>query len=811
MTNTLVEVAFGAGLSSPVIVFTDVSQYADLAQGIDIERGASNERADIQPGTCTIRLDNSDGRFTAARPASPYYPNVKKGSLVRVSVATYTPRTGTAPYSLSQLADDFDDGVISSSLWPGTYGGCTEVAGPGRARIPCAPGVSAGYLSAREWTLPGSQITGKLCTLPAVNGSSALAGGLYLNSTTAGTRLGWRYNALTNQISAESQVGYFDGSAVAFTYSQLAHMWLRIRETSGTVYWESSTNGETWTVRRSLTTPAWATSQTLSVELAAARTGGGGGDFFEWDFLGATMSGRYFGLAGEWPVEWKGLGSTTVLTCTDMLSAASIVKALQPMLVQEMLLDKPTVLFPLTEPSDSTSAGDLSATAGVGALATVQAGAGAGTIAFATGTGPSAQPAPVFTPTSATNGLYLSGDMGPNFSAANSAFRVRAEVWFSTSTAGRVIWSLASLDGTTRLVMLLDSSTGRIALEKEQYSGGAVTTVYATANLADGKLHHVAYNELTNEIIVDGTTYTTATGNAADLQRLTVGGYGNGRLFSGTISHLAVYLWAIPTTELTGHYTAGTTGYAGESAAARMVRLGTYANLPVTTLGSTFDPVVAQAELGSSALDHMREVERSESGKLLAPRVAGPLVFQSRDLRYNPVPAVSLDYGDCEQDGIRYGYDDQKQTNAVTVSRPGGATQRVVSQPSIDAYGEKPTDLAVLKTSDNSALDAATWTVSRFADPPPEVRQVPVEAYSMPVAAYRAVLALDVSSALALIGLPDQAPASSTTLFVEGYSERIGLRQHNIDFHTSRADQDTVWILDDPTYSVLDSTTRLAY
>lgn len=124
---------------------------------------------------------------------------------------------------------------------------------------------------------------------------------------------------------------------------------------------------------------------------------------------------------------------------------------------------------------------------------------------------------------------------------------------------------------------------------------------------------------------------------------------------------------------------------------------------------------------------------------------------------------------------------------------------------------EKQQDLQLLKNTDNNAADAANWLVSRYADPPPEVRQIPVEAYSMPVATYRALLDADVSTVIGLTGLPDQAPASTATAIVEGYTERIGLWQHHLDFHTSRADTDNVWVLDDATYSVLDSTTRLAY
>jgi len=808
VTHAIVEVFFGATLTSSSPVLTDISQYVNLIRGIDITRGAQNELSEIQPSTCSITLDNSDGRFTPERAASPYSPNVKKGVPIRVSVATFTPRTGSAPYLVGMLGDDFDDNRVSSTLWPNSYGGATEI--DGRARVPLTPGVSAGYLSAREWTLVDSQLTARLVTVPGVNGSSSAAAGIYLNSTTSGTRVGWRYNAITGNLSAENQTAFFDGSAVSLTYSPFNHAWLRIRETAGTVYWETSSDGATWTVRRSLATPAWVTSQTLTVEMPTARTGGTA-DYIEWDLVGATVHPRFFGLVQDWPTEWKGLHSTATITCTDLLTWANIVKQLQPMITQEVLLDRPTVYFPLTEPAASTSAGDLSGTAGVGSLTTLQAGSG-GTLEFAASAGPNSLPAPVFTPSSSTAGKYLSADLGPTFTNANASFRVRMECWFSTSATDRVLLALTSSDAETKTIVSLNSATGVLQVQNQSPGSALVTTSWSTGNLADGNLHHLIYNEFGGEVTIDGVTYTTSNFNPPDLRLLYVGGFQNARLWNGTISQLALYVRSLTTAELTPHYTTGTTGNAGESASARMSRLASYVGLAVSTQGNVFDAVASQAELGRSALEHMREIERTESGKLLTNRSSGiPLVFQSRDLRYNPVASLSLAYADLETDGVRYAYDDQKMVNSAMASRPGGATQRVINQTSIDSYGEKPQDLALLKNTDNATADAANWLVSRYADPPPEVRQVPVEAYSMPVDTYRSLLDADVSTVMDLTGLPDQAPASTATVIVEGYTERIGLWQHHLDFHTSRGDTDNVWVLDDATYSVLDSTTRLAY
>jgi hypothetical protein len=253
-------------------------------------------------------------------------------------------------------------------------------------------------------------------------------------------------------------------------------------------------------------------------------------------------------------------------------------------------------------------------------------------------------------------------------------------------------------------------------------------------------------------------------------------------------------------------------GYAGEPADSRIDRLAEYAGLiEIAIVGSTHDPIASQGPAGSQVVARMREVESTESGKLFAARDTFGLVYQSRDVRYNPTPAAEafqIAYADLEP-GTSFADDDQKMVNSVDASRPGGATQKVTAPSSILAFGAYPQTLDILKTNDNSVLDAAYWMVSRYANPAPELREVAIEAYTM--STYQAILDADISSYFTVSSLPSQAPVSSVRVTVEGYTETIKERSHRIQFHTSASVTDSVWVLDDPVYSVLDSTTRLAY
>lgn len=86
MPDVVVEVAFNAGWSTPAAsrTWTDVSTYVELAQGIDIGFGRSDELSTADANTLKVVLDNTSGRFTPEYASGANYPNVKLGRPIRV-------------------------------------------------------------------------------------------------------------------------------------------------------------------------------------------------------------------------------------------------------------------------------------------------------------------------------------------------------------------------------------------------------------------------------------------------------------------------------------------------------------------------------------------------------------------------------------------------------------------------------------------------------------------------------------------------------------------------------------------------------
>ena len=812
----LVEAGWGGLVQLPsTITWTDITSYVDVVkQGVVINRGAADELSETQPGTAALRLDNTDGRFTPGNSASLYYPFVRRNAPLRISACVMPTKSGSAPYPLAQLGDDFDAPSVDSTRWTNVYGGAVQTGG--RARIPCAPAAFAGFLSFREWTLAGSKVTAKLATVPAANGSSTGAASMWVQSTTAGTRVGWTYNPVTGQLFADNHFSFGDAGHTVLTYSAIDHAWLRVRESGGTVYWETSGDGFGWTVRRSLATPAWVTSQTTALEFTGTRTGGTA-DYIEWDLLGAAVRPRFWGQVNEFPVDWEGLVSTVPVTATDLFKRLNRLPALRSMLAEEILVQAPMVYYPLTEAADSVTAGDVGGN-GAPSLAITQAGVG-GTLTMASADGPpeTGEQLPVFTPSSATVGKWLSVDLGPQFEDETTQY-LCFEAWFQTTTTGRCIMGVHSADLTYQHLLSIGAG-GNLQIEWTA-DGSALTveTVSGPTTLANGAWHHVVYDQREGSVWIDGALVDSSLAVPRYFYErvVHVGGYRGTRLWNGSIGHAAIYSTLSTSAGPTAatHYEAGMTGFAGEDADVRIERLARYAGLDsVTVWGSTHDPIASQGPGGSQVVARMREVESTESGRLFVERDWYGLAYQSRDIRYNPDPlseTFTIDYADLETSRVSLADDDQKLVNSIAASRPGGATQKVTAPASILAFGiYDPGSISILKTSDNSVLDAAYWRVSRYANPEPELREVAVEAYTMPT--YLDILDADISSYFSVTNMPSQAPASMVRVTVEGYTETINHNSHVIQFHTSATTTDSVWVLDDSTYSVLDSTTRLAY
>ncbi|WP_338058851.1 LamG-like jellyroll fold domain-containing protein [Streptomyces amritsarensis] len=762
----VLRVAFGFAPTALSVDWTDITSYVDLSAGIRITRGASDELSQTQPSTMSLALDNLDGRFSAGLATSPYYPFVRPNCPIQYGIVTAEKNLIRIP----SFETDPDTVWLPSSAGLTAWGQDATRAHSG-SWSNLVEWVASGTGGGLQQTVHGLEI-GKTYTLSG-----------YVWVPTGDPSVRWRL------------VGGSAGTASATT-----NAWERISlsftATSGTHIVELTT---------SVTSPVLGDKVWLDdvqVEEGASAT--------TFDSAGAEVHWRFYGTVNDWGSSWRGLQSEVSLTATDLFKYLARLPQLSSLLTEEIQLADPTIYYPLTEPSTSASAGDLAGD-GAGSLVPVQVGSG-GTLTFGEQQGPAAtaQTALKLAPAGAANGLRLDADMGATAETETTNDYITFECWFQTTVASRRLLAFRSQTSQHQLVFTLNGS-GYLTIEHTNVGGTRTATVVTAVNLANGAWHHFVYDELTQVVYIDGgAPIAVSITLMIALRYCAIGGFPD-QLWDGSVAHAAMYTGNFPPVLLAAHYAAGSTGFAGEGSEYRILRLAGYAGIAAVDPIGTFSPVASQGEGGSSALEMMRVVESTEGGRLASHRDGHAVLFQSRTVRYNAPVSVTLQYADLETDDVSVPVDDQKLVNQLKASRPGGATQRVVAQASVTAFGPYPKDVTILKTSDAEVIDAAWWSVSRYAVPQPELREVPVRAYSMPLATYRTLLDADISSVIEMTDMPDEAEAPTISATVEGYAEQIGQESHLITFHTSRTNTDAVWVLNDTTNSVLGSTTRLAY
>lgn len=332
-----IEIAFLSQPMSTSPIWTDVTPYTFVHDTpLQIVRGRTDEFSRIQPGTLTLGLDNSDGRFTRGNTSSPYWPNVRQGRRIRVSYLF-----GAVTNLLQKVETDFEGGIGNWVIGDGgTVVSSTE-----------QPSQGVGSLKA---TANGSGVLWLLNEASVANGDSIVhvspgqswTFGIKLKSASA-TR-GWRavLRWLNEDTTYHSQT---DGSYISCSSGSYTQISVTGTVPSGVskllVQFETQTtpaNGEVWYADEAQLT------QTSSLQT--------------W-VLGPTRYRRFDGHVNEFPAAWThALYAPITITATDRFKRFGQLGELRSILEEEALVDAVEVgglsaaYYPLGEPSGSMTA-----------------------------------------------------------------------------------------------------------------------------------------------------------------------------------------------------------------------------------------------------------------------------------------------------------------------------------------------------------------------------------------------------------------------------------------------------------------------
>lgn len=533
--------------------------------------------------------------------------------------------------------------------------------------------------------------------------------------------------------------------------------------------------------------------------------------------FGGGYAAIWTGYVDEWVGGWDGGVRPVVrVTASDRVSRLQLVNLNDPAIMAEVKYDQPVLYVPFDEAAGATSFGDQSGnvgqdpllpngTKGTPGIATIDAGASVGPDGAGT--------AVALTPVDVSNGRYITRVQPTGVSSGDWT----VGLWFRTTVATGGLLYIRSNVGAS-LNWYINSSTDITA------NDGPITV----PPVDDGAWHYlaVAYDSATMTIFVyfDGVLeYTKSVivgiggiSGGAGLETIIVGFSPDTQLlFEGVVAHLAIFASELPAARILAHYEAGQASgsFYGDTADERFTRLCRLAGLPSALYASdaTATTVLGAQPLdGVGLMDAILQVTDSERGVAYVDG-AGVLTYLSSASVSGLTSALTLGPSDVDQD-VTLTTNDQELVNDVTVTRPGGATQRRADQASIDSIGQAATTVDTLLTTDAAAGALADLLLSQglVVHPRTDDLTLDLRAKATTIDADAAV-ALDTGSRVTVAGLPDGAPASTLELMVTGVAHRITHVEWDLTLTVAPLQTLPPWELGDAVLGVLGKTTRLAY
>ena len=242
--------------------------------------------------------------------------------------------------------------------------------------------------------------------------------------------------------------------------------------------------------------------------------------------------------------------------------------------------------------------------------------------------------------------------------------------------------------------------------------------------------------------------------------------------------------------------------------------------------------IATQTLTNKSALTHLQDIATAESG-LFFIDPQGRATFQNRHYRLkNSGATVSQGTfgdgsGELPYQSLQPSYDDSQIYNDIHVTADGGTEQISTDATSQTAYFKRSlirTGLIVGDASpvggnsqDNEAYGMSQWLLALYKDPTFRFDNINLEG-GVSDALWPQMLGRSISDRITVKRRPP--PSGSTTLSKECWIEAVEHRITNITatylrwqtkWQLSEAPSHGWWLLDDTTYSVLDSTTVPAF
>lgn len=783
---------------------------------ISMRRGRPNEGSRVDPGRCSLVLDNRTGKYSPRDPAGPYYGLIGRGARLRVSVmtgATYLdlptatgPRATTPDHASLDITGDIDVRfeMTTETIWQQT--GYAELIGKydnisGNQRT-WRLGVTAGRL-AFGWSTDGTLPTflqrlsayvpvppsGHLAvraTLDVNNGAGGHTVVFYTAPTLAGpwTQLG-DAQATTGTTSIYAGTASLDiGDSTGMTFPGL----------SGKVHGAEVRSGIGGTLVANPRFDQQASGVTSFVD-SAGRT---------WTLAGgAAITNRRTRFSGE-VSSWLPRHDTSGQDAYVLLEASGSLRrlgaggeALASTLRRRLPSLGPLAYWPMEDGRDATQA--ASPIAGIAPLtATGAAFASDDTLAGSSALPRVAGARLLGTVPAGGTGTW---DVGLVFRLDTLPASGDHEVIRFVTTGTAAVWRIGADAGGVNITLrttggALVASTSLVV----DYFAGDWNVLHLRASQNGGSVDLEVFWRVIGG--TEGNDWTSSyAGTVGDVTTIdTQVGAGLTTLRMG---HLGVF-----GANATSYYDSADNGFLGEYAMERVPRLCAEQGVAVNVAGG--GDITTTVRLGSqrpgTLLALLGEAADADLGILGEQRESLALRYRPGALTYNQAPTLALDY---EARGhvsppLELADDDQALRNDITVQRVGGSSARAVAQdgplsvqdPPAGVGRYAPSPVALSLQADEQTVDQAWWRLHLGTADEARYPTVRVNLTAAP-ALIDAASTVDLRDRITISNPPQDGPPGTVDLLVEGYQERLSPTAWDITFNCSPGAPWRAAVLDD--------------
>jgi hypothetical protein len=224
-----------------------------------------------------VATDSIGNTYVAGHSSSTNYPAVAALQSTRTGIENaVVTKIALLTDPVSSFTDPFAGDSIDHLFWSAVAQDAEISEGDGSVNIGLLPnlGTSVGILTTKSvYSLRNSQAWVKVEEVVGPQGNVNNQFSLQRDWNNA---LTWWYE--NGRLHAMYFVNGQQATLASLIYSPSAHPWWRIRETFGTVYWETSTNGSTWTIHASASSSGLFPLDAVNVVLVARTWGSGSPD-----------------------------------------------------------------------------------------------------------------------------------------------------------------------------------------------------------------------------------------------------------------------------------------------------------------------------------------------------------------------------------------------------------------------------------------------------------------------------------------------------------------------------------------------------